>query len=205
MVLLWLMNNLVHDSQIPILDTYGDMRGQYSLSIESENISQTRTIIPRLYYSNNLLAETIEVLENKKSRLEKLNKLLLTESEIQELTFTREIMLERTVFFCIETLKQIQKRTNSVSRIDEIPKIFSSLIPGIRTISAQLVDILPESSQRLSELSVHLGSIVLDSATITKAQFDFNQSNKESSLLLDGIKLMVDSKIRKQYPHLDFF
>jgi hypothetical protein len=23
--------------------------------------------------------------------------------------------------------------------------------------------------------------------------------------LLDGIKLMVDSKIRKQYPHLDFF
>lgn len=205
MVLLWLMNNLVHDSQIPILDTYGDMRGQYSLSIESENISQTRTIIPRLYYSNNLLAETIAVLENEKSRLEKSNKLLLTESEIQEPEFTREIMLERTVFFCIETLKQIQKRTNSVSRIDEIPKIFSSLIPGIRTISAQLVDILPESSQRLSELSVHLGSIVLDSATITKAQFDFSQSNKESSLLLDGIKLMVDSKIRKQYPHLDFF
>ena len=205
MVLLWLMNNLVHDSQIPILDTYGDMRGQYSLSIESENISQTRTIIPRLYYSNNLLAETIEVLENKKSRLEKSNKLLLTESETQEPTFTREIGMERTVSFCIETLKQTQKRINSVSRIDEIPKFFSSLIPGIRTISAQLVDILPESSQRLSELSVHLGSIVLDSATITKAQFDFSQSNKESSLLLDGIKLMVDSKISKQYPHLDFF
>jgi hypothetical protein len=66
------------------------MSGQYSLSIESENISQTRTIIPRLYYSNNLLAETIDVLENKKSRLEKSNKLLLTQSDDQEPTVSKE-------------------------------------------------------------------------------------------------------------------
>jgi hypothetical protein len=46
---------------------------------------------------------------------------------------------------------------------------------------------------------------VLDSATITKAQFDFSQFNMESSMLLDEVKLMADSKIRKQYPHLDFF
>ncbi len=180
------------------------MHGQYSLSIESENISQTRTIIPRLYYSNNLLAETIDVLENKKSRIEKSNK-LLTQSDDQGPALSKEIDLERTASFCIETLKHIQKRINSASRIDEIPKIFPSLIPVIRTISAQLLEILPESSSKLSELSVHLGSIVLDSATITKAQFDFNQSNKESSLLLDEVKLMVDSKLSKQYPQLDFF
>ena len=79
------------------------------------------------------------------------------------------------------------------------------MVHMIRTISAQLVDIHPESSQQLSELSVQLGSIVLDSATITKAQFDFSQSNLESSILLDEVKLMVDSKLSKQYPHLDFF
>ena len=50
-----------------------------------------------------------------------------------------------------------------------------------------------------------MGSIVLDSATLTTAQFDFSQSNTQSSLLLDEVKLMVDSKISKQYPHLDFF
>jgi len=181
------------------------MRGQYSLSIESENISQTRTIIPRLYYSNNLLAETIDVLENKKSRLKKSNRLLFTHSDDQGTTPSKEIDFERTVSFSIETLKHIQKRINSASRIDEIPKIFPSLIPVIRTISAKLLEILPESSSKLSELSVHLGSIVLDSATITKAQFDFSQANKESSLLLDEVKLMVDSKLSKQYPHLDFF
>jgi hypothetical protein len=75
----------------------------------------------------------------------------------------------------------------------------------MRTISAQLVDILPQSSKHLSELSVHLGSIILDSATLTTARFDFSHSNIESSLMLDEVKLMIDSKINKQYPLLDFF
>lgn len=181
------------------------MKGQYSLSIESVNISQTRTIIPRLYYSNNLLGKIIGVLKNEKSKLKKSNKLLLTQYEDQDPTCIRAIDLERTVSFSIEILYYIQKRIGSVSRIDEIPKTFPSLVPMIRTISAQLIDIVPESSQHLSELSVHLGSITLDSATITTAQFDFSQSNIESSLMLDEVKLMVDSKISKQYPQLDFF
>jgi glucokinase len=162
--------------------------------MESVNISQTRTIVPRLHYSNSLLAKIIDVLKHKKSKAKKSNKILLAEYEDQDPTCTKAI-----------DLYYIQKRIDGVSRIDEIPKTFPSLVPMIRTISAQLVDIHPESSQHLSELSVHLGSIVLDSATITTAQFDFSQSNVESSLMLDEVKLMVDSKINKQYPHLDFF
>jgi len=46
---------------------------------------------------------------------------------------------------------------------------------------------------------------VLDSATLTKARFDFSQCNEESSSLLNEVKLIVDSKINKQYPNLDFF
>ena len=180
------------------------MIGQYSLSMESVNISQTRTIVPRLYYSNNLLAKIIDVLKNKKSKLKKSNRMLFAECD-QDFTCLKAIDLERTVSFSIEILNYIQKRIESVSRIDEIPKVFPSLVPMIRTISAQLIDIIPELSQLLSELSVHIGSIVLDSATITKAQFDFSQSNIESLLMLDEVKLMVDSKISKQYPHLDFF
>ena len=180
------------------------MSGQCGLSIESVNISQTQTIMPRLYYSHNLLGKIINILEDKKSQIKKSNQLLLLESN-PETTCAKAIDFERTVSFSLETLKHIQKKIHSFSRIDEIPKIFPSLVPVIRTISAQLVNILPEASQLLSELSVHLGSIVLDSATLTKAQFDFSQSNIESSLLLDEVKLMVDSKISKQYPQLDFF
>jgi hypothetical protein len=50
-----------------------------------------------------------------------------------------------------------------------------------------------------------LGSIVLDSAALTKARFDFSQSNNEASIFLDEVKLMVDSKLSKQYPNVDFF
>jgi hypothetical protein len=49
-----------------------------------------------------------------------------------------------------------------------------------------------------------LGSILLDSAALTKAKFDFGNSNDESSIFLDEVKLIVDSKISKQYPNLDF-
>ena len=75
----------------------------------------------------------------------------------------------------------------------------------IRTISAKLFVIFPTYSQKLSELSVQLGSIVLDAATLTKARFDFSKSNQTSSMLLDEVKLMADSKLNKQYPLVDFF
>ena len=180
------------------------MKGQYDLCLTSANISQTRTIVPRLDYSNNLIFEVIGVLKKKRTDLKKSNKTLIIETENEEQHCYKAIDVERTVSFCLEGLYCIEKRINSASRIDLIPKILPSMVPMIRTISAQLVDILPESSRKLSELSVHLGSIVLDSASITKAQFDFSQTNVESSTLLDEVKLMVDSKISKQYPHLDF-
>ena len=181
------------------------MMGQYSLSMESANISQNRTIVPRLYYSNDLLGKILDVLRCEKNNLKKSNQLLIRDLENNDPAYLRAIDLERTVSFCLETLDQVQKNMNSISRIDEIPKIFPSLVPVIRTISAKLIEIHPESSQHLSELSVHMGSIVLDSATITTAQFDFSQSNTQSSLLLDEVKLIVDSKISKQYPQLEFF
>ena len=181
-----------------------DMGGQYSLSLDSSKISQTQTIVPRLDYSNNLISQIIQVLKSKKALLKKSNKQLL-QYEDNDLICLRAIDVERRVSYSLETLFQIQQKMQSISRIDAIPKLFPSIVPVLRTISAQLVDVEPESSQKLSELSVHLGSIVLDSAAITKAQFDFVQSSHESSTLLDEVKLMVDSKINKLYAHLDFF
>ncbi|MDH3386002.1 MAG: hypothetical protein OEL77_08330 [Nitrosopumilus sp.] len=181
------------------------MKGQYSLAMDSVNISQTRTIVPRLYYSNDLLAKIIDVLNKEKSKVKKSNKVLVSECNDQDPACIRAIDMERTISFSLEILCFTQKRLQTISRIDDIPKIFPSLVPMMRTISAQLVDILPESSRHLSELSVHLGSIILDSATLTTAQFDFSHSNTESSLMLDEVKLMVDCKLSKQYPHLDFF
>lgn len=178
------------------------MSGQVSLGITNTNISQTQTIVPRLDYSNNLIAQIIDSLNSRQAEIKKSNRLLLESDD--EKTCRNAIDLERAISFCLESLYCIQRRMHLASRIDVIPTIFPSMVPMIRIISAQLIDILPKESQQLSELSVHLGSILLDSASITKAQFDFSQSNLESWELLDEVKLIVDSKLNKQYPHLDF-
>ncbi|MCV0373029.1 MAG: hypothetical protein K5793_05690 [Nitrosarchaeum sp.] len=172
--------------------------------IEYANISQNVTIVPRLDYSNDLLCRIIGILKKKRSEIRKTNRFILADFDMSDKVCQRALEVEKTVVFSIEILSQIQKRTGMISGITSIPEILPSAIPMIRTISAQLYGILPECSQKLSELSVHLGSIVLDSATLTKARFDFSLSNEESSLLLDEVKLMVDSKISKQYPNLDF-
>jgi len=181
------------------------MRAQCSLSVEYTNILQTQAIVPRLNYSNNLVGGIIDVLKNKKTELKKSNKLLSSKIEDDDQECVKSIEIERKISFCLEILLNIQQKLNSVSKIDSIPKIFPSMVPVVRIISAQLLDFSPNLSYQLSELSVHLGSIMLDSATITKAQFDFNQSNQDSAVFLDEVKLMVDSKINKQYPQFDFF
>ena len=173
--------------------------------LEYGHISHSVTLVPRLEYSVNLLDSIIEILKKKRHELKKLNRSLVIDFDETNSTHLEAIELERIIVFSLEILSQIKKRTGRISAVNSIPEILPVVILMIRTISAQLFDIAPNCSQKLSELSVHLGSIVLDSAALTKARFDFRQLNEESSILLNEVKLMVDSKINKQYPNLDFF
>ena len=106
--------------------------------------------------------------------------------------------------YSLDILLHVKKNMRQIDNVGSIPKVLPSSIPMIRTVSAQLFRVIPNCSQKLSEISVHLGSIVLDSAALTTARFDFSQSNTESSAILNEVKLMVGSKLSKQYPNLDF-
>ena len=170
--------------------------------MECVNITQTVTLVPRLEYSNKLLDDIVDILKNKRDELQKLNLILL---DLNDDTYVETLDLERTITFSLEILYQIKKRLNSISGINSIPELLPLTIPMIRTVSAQLFNLLPTCSQKLCELSVHLGSIVLDSAILTCARFDFSQSNAKSLLIFDEVKLIVDSKISKRYPNLNFF
>jgi len=174
-------------------------------TLEYSNTSHSVTLVPRLEYSANLLDEIVKILKKKRNDLKKSNKDLVIDFDETNKTHLKAIELERIVVFSLEILYKIKKRTGRISDVNSIPKVLPTTIHMIRTISAQLFDILPNCSQKLSEVSVHLGSIVLDSAALTKARFDFSQSNEEASTLLNEAKLMVDCKISKQYPNLDFF
>ena len=197
---------MLHGPQIQNLDQLCGMVAKRNIcTLEYSNTSYSVTLVPRLEYSINLLDEIVDILKKKRDEIKKSNKLLVIDFDETDDVTLGAIKLERTVSFCLETLTLIKKRTKQISNVTSIPVILPAIIPMIRTISAQLFIVVPHCSQKLSELSVNLGSKVLDSAALTKARFDFSQSNDESSIMLNEVKLMVDSKISKQYPNLDFF
>ncbi len=174
-------------------------------TLEYSNTSHFVTLVPRLEYSVNLLDEIFKILKKKRNDLKKSNKDLVIDFDETDETHLKAIELERIIVFSLEILYKIKKRIGRVSDVNSIPKVLPTTIPMIRTISAQLFDILPNCSQKLSEVSVHLGSLVLDSAALTNPSFDFSQSNEDASTLHHEVKLIVDCKISKQYPNLDFF
>ncbi len=175
------------------------------VEIDNDNIVHSVTLTPRLEYSTSLLDEIVDIISQKRDDLKQSNKDLVSDFDESDKTHLHALELERTMAVSVEILTLTKRKTKSITNIHSIPQVLPSSIPLIRTISAKLYDLVPDCSQKLSELSVHLGSIVLDSAALTHASFDFSQSNTESSTLLDEVKLMVDSKISKQYPNVDFF
>ena len=173
-------------------------------TIESENASHSVTLVPRLNYSVNLLNDIIEILQEKRFELKNINQYLVTDFDKNDQSHLKNIKLEHLVVYSLEILLKIKNQIGSISGINSISEILPSSIPMIRTTSAKLFVFFPMYSQKLSELSVHLGSIILDSAALTKARFDFSKSNHISTILLDEVKLMADSKLNKQYPLVDF-
>jgi hypothetical protein len=196
---------LIHRPQIQNLELLVGMLVKCSVnSIEIENISHSVTLVPRLEYSMNILDDTIDVLNEKQIQLKKSNQDLIHDFDESNKLHVDALKLEHLVVFSLEILLSVKKNMGKISNISSIPEVLPSTIPMIRTVSAQLYDLIPNCSQKLSEISVHLGSIVIDSAALTTARFDFSQSNYESSSKLNKVKLMVDSKLNKQYPNLDF-
>ena len=196
---------MIHRPQIQNLESLVGMLVKCSInSIEIENISHSVTLVPRLEYSINILNDVIDVLNDKQIQIKKSNQNLIHDFDESDKFHTDALKLEHLVTLSLEILLSVQKNMRKISNISSIPEILPSSIPMIRTVSAQLFEFIPNCSQKLSEISVHLGSIVIDSAALTTARFDFSQSNHESSSNLNKVKLMVDSKLSKQYPNLDF-
>lgn len=168
-------------------------------------VSQQRTLLPRLNFSKDLLDKILNALSKEKNSLSKYNKKHLVGLDEYSETELELIEKEKLVYLTIHALSQIQKQLDMLSHVNMIPGIMPTLIPTIRGISAKLHLMYPKYSFELCELSSILGSVLMDSASITEARFDFKQSNLDSSNLLDEAKLIVDSKLNKLYPNLDSF
>lgn len=200
--------------KIPFSTFSSNIYLQFSCKLKEQNfqvspswenrINQQRTLMPRLVFSNDLLQNVILGLEKEKSHLSKRNETLSNHT-----SFTAQEIesIEREKFLCLTliVLRQIQNGLKTLNHVGMIPQKIPSYIPTIRGLSSKLNAFYPDYSFQLCELSSVLGSILMDSASIIEAKFDFRQSNLDSSLLLDEAKLIADSKLDKLYPNLDSF
>lgn len=160
----------------------------------------TVTIMPRLEYADGLLAGIIHDLELYKTKLRTSN--MAGTGNPNAGTQHGIMEQERTVLFATGVLSEVRHRMGAVSGMSSIPGMLIPAIPAVRAVSARLYGTMPACNERLCELSVHLGSIVMDSAVISTARFDFGKFNRESAILLDKVKLITDSKINEQYHNL---
>lgn len=110
---------------------------------------------------------------------------------------------ERRLAFCHEALSAVHGRLGQISDIRTVPDCLPAMIPAVRAIGAALHCQDVQSSRQLAGIASVLGSVLVDSAAITGAKFDFDRHNRDSQKLLNQAKLSADSKIRKQYPNLD--
>ena len=161
------------------------------------------TLVPRLEYCAGLLDETVCILEQRTAEIRSSNRNIACDPDDFNWSHADSVERERTAVFSLEALLLVRMRMQRASDVGMIPGILSPLVPVIRTVSAGLHRMAPDCSQNLSKLSIYMGSIILDSAALTRVRFDFEQSGRESSVLLDKVKLMADSKISKQYPNVD--
>lgn len=160
------------------------------------------TIMPRLEYSQKLLRSILSKLKKEQSLIKKQNTALLNLPEYR-INDIQHVDYQRKIDVAVESLSRIDKTLGLATGMYSIPHILPSIIPIIRIISASLYPILPTSSTDLGNLSTMLGSIITDSAIITGAKLDFESFNHESTLLLDKVKLIVESKINKLHPNLE--
>lgn len=162
------------------------------------------TIKPRLEYSIYVSGIILEKLESAFSDVHAKNTLFYSQNDsLEETDFAKQAETESHVLAAIEAIRSVRKTLLSISQISAISQI-CPLVSLIRMVNSNIYGIVPSTRHDLVELSTSLGSIVMDSGCLLESRLDFKQTNLESKQILAELNLIAESKIRKQYPNLNF-
>lgn len=167
------------------------------------SVFQKITIMPRLNHSIELIDSTLTDLKNQQTKIRKQNLDHYKSCENSNQLNSKKFEKEQKITLAIESLVKIQKKVKSISGINDILRFLPAVLPVIRNLCSEMTE-RSEVAKKLCEISVCLGSIAMDSGSISRGLYDFKKSYRTSSIFMDEVKLMVESKISKQYPNLDF-
>lgn len=162
------------------------------------------SIKPRLEYCSYLVDVISDKLKQRYEKTKESNTNAYSQKDATKSPqFKKQVESEFDLLRASEILRTVKKRLRSITRLSNIAENVSPLISLIRTINSSVYSSIPHNHD-LIELSTTLGSIVMDSGCLAEAKFDFKQTNLESAQILTEVNLIVESKIRKQYPQLNF-
>jgi hypothetical protein len=174
---------------------------------EAKNqITRASTLKPRLDYAAELVDEILDILNQKKFDLNKNNLKLYEktkESKYSLTEFEKQLSFQSEISWAVESLRQVRRCLDSVFGLGNIILVLAPTISIGRIIRSQMLGIFPAADSQFGELSLVLGGLIIDAGQLTNANLDFDLANRESSRLLDEAKLIVDSKIYKQFPNVD--
>ena len=161
------------------------------------------TIKPRLEYSIYVSGIVLEKLESARAEINAANSQFYAQNDIENTDFAKQVETESSIIVALEAIKSVRNILLSISQISGIEQI-SPLVSLIRMINSNIYGLVHTTRHDLVELSTSLGSIVMDSGSLLESKFDFKQTNLESKQILAELNLIAESKIRKQYPNLNF-
>lgn len=116
----------------------------------------------------------------------------------------RSMGLEHAMSVMLEVLGRARQRMVTPVTARQMPRILLPALCVVRTAHMQLArDTAPGCQRSLHDASAHLGGVILDAATISGSNLSLDRSNAEVSTIFDQAKLIVDSKLRKQYDKLE--
>ncbi|MEW6043958.1 MAG: hypothetical protein AB1608_06810 [Thermoproteota archaeon] len=161
------------------------------------------SIKPRLEYCSYLVDVTSDKITQRYEKTRESNINAYSQDDmLKSPQFKTQVELESDLLRASEILRTVKKRLKSITHLSNIAENISPLISLIRIINSSVYSSMPHNHD-LIELSTTLGSIVMDSGCLAETKFDFKQTNLESTQILAEVNLIVESKIRKQYPQLN--
>jgi len=161
------------------------------------------SILPRLSHSMMLIDRIIATLRECQRVSRVSNRHLRHDLDTTNPDQVRALSHERIQTFLLQALLAARSGlSREVCSMSEMPDTLLPVLFIMRTIRAQLFDMVPECGRQISEASVYVGSIIIDTAMLAEARFGTAGSNSRALEMLDEIKMTTDSKLSKQYPNL---
>ncbi len=161
------------------------------------------SILPRLNHSMMLIDRIIATLRECQRVSRVSNRHLRHDLDTTNPDQVRALSNERIQTFLLQALLAARSGlSREACSMSEMPDMLLPVLFIMRTIRAQLFDMVPECGRQISEASVYVGSIIIDTAMLAEARFGTAGSNSRALEMLDEIKMTTDSKLSKQYPNL---